>query len=309
METIKTKASPRDFFLHLGTIVALYVSAISLLNLLFTLADVAFPVAAYNNSYTIPSISWPTASLIIFFPLLVLLSWLLYRDYRMYPEKRNLGVRKWLIYITLFITGLAFAGDLVMLLYYFLNGDTLTTAFLLKVFTVLIVTGGVFIYYVLDLGEQTSAQLQVWSAVLTCVLIVGAIASGFTLVGSPATQRAMSIDRQRISNLQDIQSQVKYYWQSKRTLPKVLSDAFDPLSNMLPLTDPETGEPYGYQKTGDLTFDLCANFSREDMSPHGPFAYPQGAVGENWQHAAGHVCFARKINPQFYPPLDVPLKY
>src|SRR5579872_6388966 len=152
----KPKASAKDFFLNLGTIVALYTTVISLLNLLFTVINRAYPQVttySYNGTYygsSSSSISWPVAVLIIFFPIFILLMWLLERSYHIEPEKKHLGVRKWLTYITLFIAGLTLAGDLVTVLYFFIDGQELTTGFLLKVFVVLVITAAVFFYYISD---------------------------------------------------------------------------------------------------------------------------------------------------------------
>ena len=107
----------------------------NLINLLFTTIDKVYPPTTnfyYNESY----ISWPVASLIIFFPVYVLLMWLLEKSYITEPEKRNLGVRKWLTYATLFFAGLTIAIDLVTLLYCFIDGQELTAGFLLKVLIV-----------------------------------------------------------------------------------------------------------------------------------------------------------------------------
>src|SRR5438128_2154359 len=107
------KASAKDFVINLGAIVALYTVSISLLDLLFTVINSAFPETTGNYYYGYSaSISWPVATLIIFFPVFVLLMWLMEKSYLAEPEKRNLGVKRWLTYITLFIAGLAMAIDL-----------------------------------------------------------------------------------------------------------------------------------------------------------------------------------------------------
>ncbi len=304
MENTNIKTSPKDFFLHVGAIVALYIVAISILSIVFTLADAAFPVAQYSYYYA-PSISWPVASVIIFFPLFILLSWLLYRDYRTMPEKKNLSVRKWLVYITLFITGLVLAGDLVTVLYYFLDGQTLTTTFLIKVLSVLVVAGGIFVYYLVDLRDRTFT-LHTRSAVIATVVVLAIIVWGFVVVGSPATQRARKIDEERISALQNIQSQVLNYWQQKGDIPEALASLDDAFSGFVVPQDPETAESYEYHKKDKTSFELCANFAmKNDAAGTDPYGYarPMGIVqNENWQHNAGRTCFERVIDKGLYPP-------
>src|SRR3989344_1976499 len=73
------------------------------------------------------SISWPVATLIIFFPIFIFLMWLLEREYRINPEKQSAGIHKWLTYITLFLAGITIAVDLITVLYFFIDGQELTT--------------------------------------------------------------------------------------------------------------------------------------------------------------------------------------
>ena len=73
----KPKASAKDFFLNLGAIVALGTVVGYFIDLLFTIIDKAYPVINSYTYYGSYSISWPVATLIIFFSLYVLLMCLL----------------------------------------------------------------------------------------------------------------------------------------------------------------------------------------------------------------------------------------
>jgi hypothetical protein len=129
---METKTTARDFFINLGAIVALYTLVGSLISLLFTVVDKAYPRIVNGYDYmSSTSISWPVATLVIFFPIFILLMWLLEKDYRVSPERQSVGIHKWLTYITLFISGLVIAGDLITVLYYFIDGQELTKGFLL----------------------------------------------------------------------------------------------------------------------------------------------------------------------------------
>jgi high-affinity Fe2+/Pb2+ permease len=79
---------------------------------------------------------------------------ILLRGVRTQPEKLESGVRKWLTYIALLLASATVIGDLVTFLSYFLRGD-LTTRFVLKVLTVLVIAGGVFWYYLLWLERPS----------------------------------------------------------------------------------------------------------------------------------------------------------
>ncbi len=149
---------PKDVFLHLLAILTLYASAIAFISLIFQYINVLLPDPlemqgsyAYASSYQ--AIRWAIASLIVIFPVYIFSVWYLNKNYIVSPEKRNLRIRKWLIYFTLFAAALIIIGDLVALIFNLLGGE-LTTRFLLKVLTVFFVAGSVFYYYLWDLRRH-----------------------------------------------------------------------------------------------------------------------------------------------------------
>ena len=150
------KTSPKDVFLHILSIIALYVSAGSFLALLFQYVNIFFPDSlAYHydatGSYSV--VRWAIATLIVVFPAYIWTIWFLNKSYSSNPQKRSLQVRKWLIYFTLFVAALILMGDTIALIYNFLNGD-LTIRFLLKVLAVLFVSGSVFNFYFWDIKKH-----------------------------------------------------------------------------------------------------------------------------------------------------------
>lgn len=156
MET-KIKTSPKDVFLQLLSIITLYVSAGALIDLLFSLINVVFPDALMADSWYLQnmqdSIRFSTSLLIIVFPAYLIVTWLLSKTYAATPEKKELRIRKWLLYLTLFLSALVLIGDLVVLVNNLLQGD-LTTAFILKVLSVFVVIGAIFLYYFWDVRKQ-----------------------------------------------------------------------------------------------------------------------------------------------------------
>lgn len=153
-----SKTSPKDIFLHLLAIIALYVSAGSFIALLFQYINLGFPdPIAGGDYYGIRSvysvIRWSIATLVIVFPAYLGASWLLNKSYAAAPAKKNLRIRKWLIYFTLFAAAIIIAGDLVALIFNLLGGE-LTARFLLKMLTILFVIGSVFVYYFWDLKRH-----------------------------------------------------------------------------------------------------------------------------------------------------------
>lgn len=292
----KPKITVKDFFLWAGAMVAFYWSVIAFIFLLFNYIDYAFPnVLGYYPADPYQSgISYEMASIIILLPLYMFLARLIRRDTTRDPSRREIWIRRWALILTLFVAGAAIAGDLIALLTAFLSGEELTTAFLLKVLVILFVATGVFMHFIADLNGYwgTFPLRRRYVGIGTAVLAAVAIISGFFIVGTPAQARLARIDAEKVSDLQNIQSQVTNYYQAKQKLPAALDDINTSLSyGPLPV-DRQTGKSYEYQMLGALSFKLCATFNAESR-----------AAQDNWQHESGQICFDRTIDPSFYPPL------
>ncbi len=301
----KPHTTPKDFFLYVGAIIALYVSAGSLLAVLFAVINASFPDAlTISYDYYGSGMRFAIASLIIVFPIYIGLSWFIRGDIVKQPEKRDLGVRKWLVCLTLFVTGLVVVGDLIAVINVFLGGE-LTARFIAKVFAVLIVSGAIFGYYLYDIKRSAIENKKV-SRIITAsavALVLGSLVWGFIVMGSPATARQTRFDATRQSDLQNIQWQVINTWQQKGALPSQLSELNDSLSYFVLPVDPETGAQYVYEKTGSKAFKLCATFSRSSSATSYPPSPIIGVVlsDTRWDHGAGKACFDRTIDPDLYP--------
>lgn len=308
------KSSPRDVFMYLLATITLYFSAYSAVNLLFEYINVGFPDVLNPYYDGGDSIRWSLALLIIIFPVYFWVSRVLHNDVVADEGKREIRIRKWLLYLTLFLAALLIIGDLVALIYNFLQGE-ITVRFLLKVFSVLVVAAGVFWYYLQDLRRvqqifSSKEKIFVWAIVASLAIVVVA---GFFVAGSPFKQRLVRFDTQKVNDLQNLQGQVVNYWMQKNQLPKTLDDLRDSISGFVPPLDPQSGVAYQYNVTGKLSFKLCAEFnlpsaaSRIDgRAPKAvlatPFGYVAYETNETWNHGAGSQCFSRSIDPELYRP-------
>jgi hypothetical protein len=315
---MQPKTTAKDFFLYLSSFAALYASAISLISLLFAIVNKAFPdnLNYYYFGYDPYSggMRLAIATLIIIFPVYLYVASYLNRYLRANPDKKDIAVRKWLTYLTLFVTSITLISDLVILVNTFLGGE-ITTRFVLKALVVLVVAGSVLWYYLYDLKKSFAPDMPNRSRLLVTIASVAVLASlvgGFCLLGSPMTARARKFDERRINDLSSIQSYLIYsYWQQKGSIPESLDALKDPISGFLLPTDPETGAAYAYKKTGALSFELCADFKlatpedrlREGSSTMRPMMYGT-PENENWKHGAGTTCFKRTIDPDLYPVFE-----
>ncbi len=317
MEETK-KTGPKDVFGHLLAIIGLYVLVISFGILIFGLIDIYFPdVLNYNYGFSNQqAIRWPLATLVIVFPLFVWWNFYLQKDLVKNPEKRELRSRKWLLHFTLFAAAIVIIGDLVSLVYRFLNGD-LTAQFILKVLTVFLIAASVFVYYLWNIRKNIPAtkdprmKIFVWSVIVIAGFF---IVFGFFTAGSPFSQRLQRFDERRVQDLQTIQSEIIYYWQAKEALPQTIDQLRDDIRGFVPPRDPETGTAYEYRVLAPLQFELCGVFKTSNMesqSPNGPKPIPltreviyPPPYGDNWLHNAGRQCFSRTIDPDLFPPLE-----
>jgi len=306
MNDTTIRSTPKDVFLHLLNIFTFYLGVISFITLCIQYISALFPdpLSFYYTSMA-NSVRLSTSILIIVIPVYILTSWLLGKDLASNYEKRELKLRKWLIYFTLFISAVTIIIDLIMFVFSFLSGE-LTIQFFLKVFVVLLVTGSVFGYYVWDLRrkEIKSKTPKILAWILSFVVLVSIIC-GFFIIGTPTEQRQRRFDEQRVSNLQTLQDRIINYWIQKETLPQNLSKLEDSISGFIAPADPESDIAYEYHIIDTLSFELCATFktSTENFSStakNTKYSYPYDSFQQRWEHKAERTCFTRTIDPELY---------
>jgi len=312
------KSTPKDVFLHLFNIVTFYLSVIGFITLYVQYINATFPDELnYYFTSIADGVRWSTSILFIAVPAYLLTAWLLAKDLSITPEKRDLKLRKWLVYFTLFISAITIIVDLMIFVYNFLDGE-LNTRFFLKVLVVLLVAVAVFAYYMWDLKRtELKSKVPKILAIVLGVVVLASIILGFFVVGTPKDQRNRRFDDQRVQDLQLIQSQVVDYWTKKDILPTQLTNLQDNISGFIVPQDPDTKVSYEYNVTGILSFELCSVFAssnREEPSTKGRSYYaPYDDYQQNWFHDAGRTCFSRTIDPELYKidkdgmPVTVPV--
>lgn len=312
------RSTAKDVFSHLLAIVTLYVSVISFITLCFQYVNVKFP-DVLNFYYTgiLDAIRGSMSSIIVVWPVFILMSWLINKDMKADPQKHEIGIRKWLLYLTLFVTAITIIIDLVTLVNYFLNGE-ITLRFILKVAVVLVTAATVFWYYLWDLRRDTFAKSVVPknTALATSAVVVLTIVLGFVFVGSPTQQRQVRFDDQRINDLSMVQSEIVNSYSNKRILPVTLKELNNSITGFIVPTDPVTGQAYEYIVKAPLTFELCTTFTTASIAADAKSSLPTSArpydysspYGQNWTHGIGRTCFERTIDPANYPLLGVPMK-
>ncbi len=296
----RASLSSRDAFLYLVLFSLLYFLCWHLGSLLFDLINAALPDPAdprYRYDF-FGSTRFSTASLIITFPLFAWMARLLARETERAPIKRFSPVRRWLTYLTLFVSATAIIGDLTVLVYNVLGGE-LSLRFVAKVLVVALIAGSVFGYYLWDLRREES-ESRAWRAwgkrllIAAGVLALAALAGGFMLMGSPSEQRLQRLDERRIGDLQQIEAAVRNHAMETGRLPADLAELAAKPGVALSLADPVTGKPYAYRASGRRQFELCADFATDTGERRrGGRAWPATL---EWAHGKGEACFVRRIS-------------
>jgi hypothetical protein len=299
-----TGTAAKDAFFYLLTFATLATWTIGLGALAFSLidrwlADTLFSTP-YYQAYDLYSMAEAIASIIVAFPIYLLVTRTILRDETDHPEKLNSPVRKWLTYMALVIAAGIFIGDLITALTYFLRGE-ITSRFLAKAFVVLAISSGVFFYYFYGLRRSEENESrgkgrrpEVWMTGLSSIVILVMVLLGFAQMGAPKTQRVMRADGKRVQDLYQLASQINGSWNSNsHKLPQHL----DELSNAV-YADPVTRASYEYRPIDENHYELCATFAldskRNEMTDL-----------SKWSHPAGHYCYSLNASQ----PLETPNIY
>ncbi len=332
-----TKLTPKFFFISLGVIVTLITNVSSLLVLFFESLNKKFPDALNSiyqygyNSYDFETIRVSMATLIIFLPVFIFISYLWVKESKEDSNHTNMILRKWMIYLILFLASLLIIIDLVTLVNYFVSGE-ITTRFIFKVLGTLIIGSLIDYYYFISMKTESLNFSKIKKLSLICgtifvLFVVGLIVWSFSIIGSPVKQRAWRLDDRRVNDLQNIQYQIINYWQYKQKLPNNLSELSNPMSGYSLPVEPEfeKGRVYEYIPKNDLSFELCATFTAEmpkgwqegnyvnvsspifregEIKTDMEALYPAGSgLNESWSHDIGRTCFSRTIDKDMYPPI------
>ena len=137
--------------------VSLAITAIAVGGAYFNVVDhfVRDPLAPFG-AYQLNGLRWQLAAIIVAAPVFYFAARTVKRAVNADASLRRSGMRKWIIYLALFIASAIILGDFISVLAQFFDGD-LTLRFALKAFTVLAVAGLVFGYYFIEVRQDDRA--------------------------------------------------------------------------------------------------------------------------------------------------------
>lgn len=141
-----------------------------------------------------------------------------------------------------------------------------------------------------------------------CIFVILLIIICFSIIGTPFEQKAISLDKQRISAIQNIREQIQIYANSKG-LPSSLSQISELNSSSYSniLKDPENSKPYDYQKLSETNYQICGTFSA-DSDKQDSYTL-QNFLIKNSVYKKGYNCFNFALqlqNSYLTPPTLTP---
>ncbi|HEY7729163.1 MAG TPA: DUF5671 domain-containing protein [Candidatus Eisenbacteria bacterium] len=297
--------SAREAFFYLVLFVTLYLTAINVGSVLFQLVNRAIPEVAGGASawdrFSTEAARGAVAGILTAFPIFLFMSRLIGGAVARDPEKRASKIRKWLTYVTLFVSACVIIGDLTFLVTRVLSGE-LVLRVGLKVLVVFLIAGVIFTHYLSDLRrEEERAQLGPpkpgWLARSAGAAVVASLVAGLFLVGSPRQERLRKIDAARVEDLIRISWAVGSYQREHRALPDSLGAVAGlPLGGVGSVADPVTGEPYGYRIVDSSRYELSATFDTVDST----LERTGVLTGESrfWRHGAGRWTYILASPPR-----------
>jgi len=202
---------------------------------------------------------------------------------------KDAGVRRWLGYLILLVTIIVMIGWLIAIINNLLDGE-LTSKFILKALTAIVISGSIFSFYFYDMrrekvqGRQDNVLKTYFVAAL--VIIIAVFVTSLFIVESPLEARNRKTDQQVINDFHNIDGLIYNYYKEYEKLPaslNVLQDEYPHLDNE-DIEHPASGQEYEYNILEDNKYELCADFLTSSESFDERRGY--SIAYNNWEHEA-----------------------
>ncbi len=149
-----------------------------------------------------------------------------------------------------------------------------------------------------------SKHVQLLITGLVAVLVVLSLVWAYRFLGTPAEQRALRMDLQRVHRLDELTNSIARYYRSqdKPKLPESLEQVrADPSANSFYLgniyEDPLTGKLFEYRRLSDNEYELCAEF-QTDFREEEKKGRITSDLAAKWMHPKGRACFRFRVSPE-----------
>lgn len=303
-----------EIFVNFLSFILLGIIAVSVGIIFFQVINKYFPdilSLTYQNydfsGFNTSAIHYSIAALAVSFPIYIWALWFWFKSFRGSKDLEESKLSKWITYIVLLLAGGTIIGDLITILYNFLQGE-FGMRFLLKAVTILVIAVFVFAFYFLErkkiqYKKEVSPIFFRVLIILASLIAVSAVILGFVAGGTPFEARLRKFDMERTQNLQQLSSCVSAFAYDNERLPVSL----DELKNNVRynycsrMADPETKKDYMYSAISKNEFNLCGEFNLSNLDEIVNIGYY-----DNWQrHDKGQNCQKQTVT---FGKLPLPLE-
>lgn len=288
-------------FLYLLSLVALIFMSISVGVIVFQIInkEIVDIINNYAASYNDGAMKFAISAIIVAAPIYYFTSRQIYKNLFAGTLDKDAGVRKWLTYFIMLISVVVMIGFLIATINSFLDGD-LTTKFILKTLTALIISGTVFSFYFYDIRREEvqgkkDKVISLYAWISLVVVLVVFVFSWFS-VDSPNQTRNKKIDGEVVNDLYEINSAVTNYYTLNQVMPNDLSVLINNDSGYR--LSEQSAKPansdnyYEYQVTATDEYKICAEFLTSSLNDD-ENRYYYGSV--DYKHDKGYQCFTQKV--------------
>ncbi|MFA6306979.1 MAG: DUF5671 domain-containing protein [Patescibacteria group bacterium] len=287
-------------FFYLLSLVALVFTAVSTGMIIFQIINktIADDLSLAPGGFTQDALRFAISAIIIAAPIFFVMMRLINKNLLSGKMEKESGVRKWLTYFILFVSAVVMIGWFIATVGSFLNGE-LTTKFILKSLTSILISALIFSYYLYDIKrEDVSKNNDVIRIYFYGSMAIAAIAliAAFFFIDSPLKVRDQKFDQAIINKFSQIDNAINAYYGENKKLPADLNALVNGGSTyyilLSDITDPATGKVLNYNVKGKDAYELCATFKTENKTQANDKSY---YVDTRWLHNAGYQCLKQRV--------------
>lgn len=292
----KDNSSAKFAFMYGIALVSLVITAVSTGNVIFQIINkyIEETGSLYSGTYTLSALRMAIAALFIAAPIYFITTARINKNFNAGNLREDMIVRKWLSYFILFVSSVVMIGYFIGIFYSFLEGE-LTTKFILKAMTALIIAATVFSYYFYDITKKEAGKerdkismVYFWVS-LTVILAV--FVSGIAFVESPSVTRKKRQDSEVTNRLLQIDSAISEFYKENGVLPEDLKELPEKVAyfDEEAIKNPITGSEIEYKVVSAKKYELCTDFQLSNKNEKDNDYY----VSVEWKHEEGKDCFLR----------------
>jgi len=287
-------------FFYLLSLVALVFTAVSTGMIIFQIINktIADDLSLAPGGFTQDALRFAISAIIIAAPIFFVMMRLINKNLLSGNLEKESGIRKWLTYFILLVSAVVMIGWFIATVGSFLNGE-LTTKFILKSLTSILISALIFSYYLYDIKrEDVSKNNDIIRIYFYGSIAIAAIAlvAAFFFIDSPLKVRDQKFDQAIVNKFSQIDNAINAYYGENKKLPADLNALVNGGSTyyilLSDITDPATGKVLDYNVKGKDAYELCATFKTENKTQANDKSY---YVDTRWLHDAGYQCLKQRV--------------